>query len=192
MIKIVNAYIFYDLDTWLKIPLNNFKLTNCLFGVASIVKVWIKYVHSGYGIAFDGVGSWSFGNGFARNDVIFGVDNISSPHADKRKNNFLVLGKGPTDVINGSVCAAEQKFSVNHTKAQTKFCLRLHFNGGVNGYLFVKQIEIYNFKANNESVNFLTRFCLGSISNGFDPVESREVSLKRNVYDFSVDHNVID
>ena len=39
-------------------------------------------------VAFDGVGSWSFGNEFARNVVIFGVVSISSYHADNQKNNF--------------------------------------------------------------------------------------------------------
>ena len=51
---------------------------------------------------FDGVGSWSFGNGFARNVIIFGVDNNSASHAENRKNNFLVLGESPTYGINGS------------------------------------------------------------------------------------------
>ena len=36
--KNVNVYIVYDLDNWPKIPLRNFLLTNCLFGVTSIVK----------------------------------------------------------------------------------------------------------------------------------------------------------
>ena len=35
-------------------------------------------------------------------------------------------------------------------------------------------------------------FQLGSISNGFSAVESREVSLNGNVNDFSVDYNSID
>ena len=30
------------------------------------------------------------------------------------------------------------------------------------------------------------------MSNGFSNIESREVSLNRNVYDFSVDYNSID
>ena len=38
----------------------------------------------------------------------------------------------------------------------------------------------------------LTRFCLGSVSNGFSANESREVSLNENVYDFSVDYNSVD
>ena len=40
----------------------------------------------------------------------------------------------------------------------------------------------------------MTQFCLGSISNGFGAINSREVSLKVNVFDFffSVDYNAID
>ena len=41
-------------------------------------------------------------------------------------------------------------------------------------------------------VNFLTHFFLGSISKGFGVVGSEEVSVKGNVYDFSVDSNTID
>ena len=48
------------------------------------------------------------------------------------------------------------------------------------------------FKANNGNVNFPTRFYIGSISNGSDATGSREVSLKRNMYDFSADYNTID
>ena len=39
--KIVNTYIVYDLDAWLRIPLNNFKLKIFLFRVANIVKIMI-------------------------------------------------------------------------------------------------------------------------------------------------------
>ena len=40
--------------------------------------------------------NWNFGDYFARNVIIFDIDNTSSSHADNLKNNFLVLGKGPT------------------------------------------------------------------------------------------------
>ena len=40
------------------------------------------------------------------------------------------------------------------------------------------------YLADNKNVNFLTQFCLGSISNGFSAHESREVSSNGNVYDF--------
>ena len=57
----------------------------------------------GYGIAFDEVGSSSFGNDFAWNVIIFGFDNSSSSHTDNRTNNLLVQDEGPTDNIYGSI-----------------------------------------------------------------------------------------
>ena len=52
--------------------------------------------------------------------------------------------------------------------------------------------KIIKFKADNKNFNFLTQFFLGSVSNGFSAIESREVSLNGNVYNFSVDYNSID
>ena len=49
-----------------------------------------------------------------------------------------------------------------------------------------------NYKAHNKNINFPTKFCLQSISNGFTNAESREVSLNENVCDFSVICNSID
>ena len=60
------------------------------------------------------------------------------------------------------------------------------------GICFLSEKYIFKFKANNGNANFSTQFCLGCISNGFGATESREVSLKGNVYDFSVDYNAID
>ena len=48
---------------------------------------------------FDSGGSWSFDNDFARNVIIFAVDNSSSSHSDNRKNNFLILGEGTTYML---------------------------------------------------------------------------------------------
>ena len=88
--KIVNAYIVYDLHAWPINPTNNFKFKNCLFGATNIVKYsnTEKWVYSGYGIVFDWAGLWNFGNEFARNVAIFGVDNSPSSHADNGKDNF--------------------------------------------------------------------------------------------------------
>ena len=45
----------------------------------------------------------------ARNVVIFGVDYSSLSQTNNRKNNVLVLGKGPTQEINDRNGAAEKK-----------------------------------------------------------------------------------
>ena len=84
-----------------------------------------------------------------------------------------------------------KKFSINFRKANTKFCLSLHYNAD-NAYLFVNGKWIFKFKVDTKNVNFLTQFYLGNIFNGFSATESREVSLNGNVYDFSVHWNSTD
>ena len=56
--KIVNIYFVYDLDAWLRNPVNNFKFKNCLFCAFSILKISDreKSVYSDYGILFDSTG----------------------------------------------------------------------------------------------------------------------------------------
>ena len=81
--------------------------------------------YNGQGIAFDGDDSRSFCNDFARNVVIFGVDNNSSSHTDNRKNKFLVLGKGPFDGTNDKHWCSRKEFSINFSKEKIKFCLGL-------------------------------------------------------------------
>ena len=65
-------------------------------------------MYSGYAIAFNGKCSWSFSDGFARNVIIFGVDNNSSSYSDNLKHDVSVLGKEDTFVINGSLGALEK------------------------------------------------------------------------------------
>ena len=111
---------------------------------------------------------------FARNVTIFGVDNSSSSYVDNRKNNFFILHEGPTYGINGSFGAPEKTFDINFSKANTKFCLSLHYKAD-NSYLLVNGKEIFKFKTDNKNVNFPTQFCLRSISNGFSATESRDI-----------------
>ena len=58
--------------------------------------------------------------------------------------------------------------------------------------MFVNGKEIFKFKAGNKNVNFPTQFCPGNISDRLGALESREVSLNGNVYDFPVDYNPVD
>ena len=64
-----------------------------------------------------------------------------------------------------------EKNSINFSKARTIICLNLHGNHN-NSYLFGNGKEVFMFKDDNEKVNFI-----GSISNGFGAIHSREVSL---------------
>ena len=97
---------------------------------------------SDYGIVFDRAVSWNFGNDFARNIVIFVVDNNSSSHADNRKNTFLVLDEEPTSGTNGSFGSPEKKICYYFCKESKKFCLSLHYNCD-NSYLIVNAKKIF-------------------------------------------------
>ena len=99
-----------------------------------------------------------------------------------------MLGEGPTFGFNGSFSSADKKFSINSSKANTKFWLSMHYNAD----LFVNRKEIFKVKADNKSINFPIQYCLRSISNGFSATESRWVSLNGNVHVFPVDYNSID
>ena len=119
--KIVNVFIAYELNPWSKCLLDNFTLKNCLFGVINIERNSnkSKLLYSGYRVAFDQKGCWSFGNGLLRNVVIFRVDNNSSSHSDNRKNNFVIFCEDPTSDINGSFGSPKKCLAISLVK-QTK------------------------------------------------------------------------
>ena len=79
-------------------------------------------------------------------------------HADNRKKYILILGEGPTQVLNGTTLTAEKKNSINFTKYNKKFCLSLHYNGA-NSYLFVNSKEIIKFKVKDSRKHFKRLFC---------------------------------
>ena len=80
--------------------------------------------------------------------------------------------------------SAEENFNINFSEGKTKCCLASHCNGD-NSVLFLNGKEIYKLRAGNRNVNFPTQFCLATISEKSGAVESRELSLKGNEYDFS-------
>ena len=85
---------------------------------------------------FGGKGEWNSGNDFARNVIIFGVDNSSSTQTDNYENNVLTLSEDPTYGINGSFENRSNLIKSNFGKTKTKFCFDLHYSGN-NGDSFV-------------------------------------------------------
>ena len=90
-----------------------------------------QYKYSGYGIAFERKRESSFGNGFGRNVIIFGVDMSSSVHIDNKKKDILIFGKGPTQGLDGTL-TAEKLYSLSFTENNQEFCLSSHYNGANN------------------------------------------------------------
>ena len=148
-----------------------------------------KYGYSGYEIAFDRKGEFSFsGGGYGQNVLIFGVDMSSSIHIDK-KTVILVLGWGPTQGLEHTL-TAEKIYSINFTEKDKKFCLSLHFNGA-NSYLYVNGTEIYKFKAKDSEIR-ASPLCLGNISKDWSTNNVKKTGFKEYIYDFSVDYHATD
>ena len=96
-----------------------------------------KYGYGDYGTTVDGKCEQNFNSNSAGNVITFDVANIQSSYTDNRKNNFLSPGEGYTFGINRNFGAPKKKFSINFSKAKTKFCLRLHYKDD-NSCLLVK------------------------------------------------------
>ena len=84
------------------------------------------------------------------------MDNSSSSHNDNEKNDFLVLGDRNTLGINVIFAALEEKFSINFSKAKTKFCLS--FQNSRNSYLFVKRKRSITLKEIVKMLTFHPKF----------------------------------
>ena len=121
---ILNIYIVYEINKNCNIS-SYPTLENYLFGAVSLSKHadTDQYKYSGYGIGFDRKGEFTFGNAFGRNYIIFGVDMSSSVHVDNKKKDILILGKGPTQGLNGTTLTAEKLYSISCTENNKKLCL---------------------------------------------------------------------
>ena len=193
--KIVSIYIVYKIIRIANINGNrysNLAIENALFGAVSLTKnVDIdKYKYSGYGIAFDKRGSFSFpGDGYGQNVIVFGVDMNSSSHIDNKGKDILIFGIGPMQGLGEYSLTAEKMYSINFTKDTKKFCLSLHYNGA-NSYLFENGTEIIKFKAKDS--NIVARpLCLGNISKDRSTYNMRKSSFTGYVYDFSIGYDAI-
>ena len=166
-------------------------LDKSLFGAVKLAKNADinKYRYSGYGIRFHRSGTFSVGNGFDKNVIIFGVDMSSSVHVDNKKKDILILGEGPTQELDNTTLIAEKKYSINFTEHNKKFCLCLHYNGA-NSYLFVNGTEVHKFLA-KDSIIVPNNLCLGNVSKYFSASNMVNTGFNGYIYDFSVDYNSI-
>ena len=69
--------------------------------------------------------------------------------------------KGPSQGLEHTL-TAEKMYSVNSTKHNKKFSLRLHYNGA-NSYLFIISKEIHKFMTKDSEI-VATPLCLRNIS----------------------------
>ena len=152
-------------------------LENYLFGRVSLTKNVdiIKYKYSGYGIGFNRHGSFSHpSSGTGRNVIIFRVDISLSTKIDNRKNDMLILGKGPSQGLEHTL-SAEKMYSINFTENNKTFCLSLHYSGA----------NIYLLMVAKDSEIVASLLCLGNNSKDLTVDNIKKTGLNRYIYDFS-------
>ena len=167
-------------------------LRNALFGAVKSAKNADidKYRYFGYGIGFDGRGSYSHpsgGNG--RDVIIFGVDMTSPIRVDDKGKKILILRKCPTQGLGEHSLSPQKMYSIIFTKINTTFCLSLHYNGA-NSYLFINGTEIHKFKAKDSEI-VPNNLCLGNVSKDFSASNMKKTRFNGQIYDFSVDYDAI-
>ena len=175
--KTLNIYMVYEL-AGSSSHSDDPTLKNCLFGTVILTENADidKCGYSGYGIGFDRKSSFSFPGGrFGQNVLIFGADMSSSAHIDNKKKDILVLGRGPTQVLEHTLTAGK-KYSINFAvKKNKKFCLSLHYNGAYSYLLTI----------------VATPLCLGNIWKDWSAINMKEIGLNGYVYEFCVDYEVL-
>ena len=104
------------------------------------------------------------------------------------KKDILILGKGPTQALEHT-SSAKKLYKIKFTEKNTKFCLRLHYNGA-SSYLFVNGTETTKFKA-KDSEMVAYSLCLGNISKDWSQDNMNKTGFNGYIYDFSTDYNAI-
>ena len=79
----------------------------------------------------------------------------SSMHIDNKGKDILILGKGPTQGLDGTTFTAKSKYPITLTQSGKSFALSLHYNGS-NSFLFVNVTEVYQFKAKSSEIKDYT------------------------------------
>ena len=116
--------ISYTLSPWLGNLNTDFTLNNCLFGSVKLAKNADpdKYKYSGYGIGLYSCLEFSFTDGsMGKNIIVFGVDMSSSVHIDNKNKDILILGEGPTQILDDTTLTAEAKYSINFMQPRKRF-----------------------------------------------------------------------
>ena len=115
----VNLFICYKLDRCSRDLDTYFTLGNCLFRSVELTKNADpdKFIYSGIGsdsrweVLFS---DESYGKHF----IIFGADMSSSVHVDNNRKNILILGEGPTQMVDGTTLTAEAKYPFNFSDSK--------------------------------------------------------------------------
>ena len=97
-------------------------------------------------------------------------------YIDNKGKDILILGKSPTQGLDGTTFTVEAKYSINFTQSNRKLCLSLHYNGS-SSFLFDNAAKIYQFKVKDSEIKIYP-MCLGNISKDFTAINMKKNRIK--------------
>ena len=77
-----------------------------------------------------------------KNVIIFGINISSSMHIDNKKKNILVLRKCPTQGLDDTTLTVEDQHSINFSRLNKIFSLKLPHNGSNSLLMLEKYINL--------------------------------------------------
>ena len=101
-----------------------------------------------------------------------------SVHIDNKRTDILILGKGPTQGLDGNTFTAEPLYSINFTQSGKRFVLSLHYNGS-NSFLFFNATKVYQFKTKDSEIKDYA-LSLGNVSKDFTINIIKKNRIKRS------------
>ena len=136
-----------------------FTLGDCLSEAVKLIKNSDshKYGYSGCGIRFDVCSQFTLPSGeWGKNDVTFCVGNSLSLHANNRKKDILVLGKGPTVGLDDINIKTQQFIKANDSEIKPyPFCLGNISKSFTDDNMKITGLigKVYNFSVTYETIN---------------------------------------
>ena len=124
--KVINVYISYTLNPWLRNLNTDFTLNNCWFVSVKLTKNADpdRYKYVGYGIGFDSRSVFLFTDGnMGEKFIAFGADMNWSVQIDDKGKDILILVEGPTQGLDDTTLAAEAIYPINFTQPN-KTCIK--------------------------------------------------------------------
>ena len=124
--KVINLFISYILNPWLRNLNTDFILMTCLFGSVKLTKNadLDTYKYSGYDRGFDSRSEFSFTVGsLVKNVIIFGACMSSSAQIGNENKDILTSGERPTQGLDDTTLTAEAKNILLILHNQEKICI---------------------------------------------------------------------
>ena len=81
----------------------------------------------------------------------------SCVHIDNKGKDILILGKGPTQGLDGTTFKAEAPCPINFTQSKKKIILSLHYNGS-NRFSFANATKVSQFKGKDSEIKDFALF----------------------------------